>query len=161
MDLYPFLIRPGFRVLDSTPGYIAHEGTIRKIFDYNPNAKFIFLLRNPVKRALSAWIMFHYAFPLGSSWRGKNVHDPRTFQQAITDELQLKNDRLTKNYLSKGYSEEQIQRELSFIQKENLKISIVQEDFYPRQQLFIDEILQFLNVSSIPLTLYFRLQSVS
>jgi len=85
----------------------------------------------------------------------------RTFQQAITDELQLKNDRLTKNYLSKGYSEEQIQRELSFIQKENLKISIVQEDFYPRQQLFIDEILQFLNVSSIPLTLYFRLQSVS
>ena len=28
----------------------------------------------------------------------------------------------------------------------------MEEDFYPRQQLFIDEILQFLNVSSIPLT---------
>ena len=76
MDLYPFLIRPGFRVLDSTPGYIAHEGTIRKIFDYNPNAKFIFLPRNPVKRAISAWIMLHYTFPQGSSWRGLNVHDP-------------------------------------------------------------------------------------
>ena len=94
----------------------------------------------------------HYAFPQGSSWRGINVHDPRTFQQAITDELQLKNDRLTKNYLSNGYYEEQIQRELSFIPEENLKISIVEEDFYPRQQLFIDEILQFLNVDSFPLT---------
>jgi len=152
-NLYPFLVRPKTRLLDATPGYIVHKGAIRKIFDYNPNAKFIFLLRNPVKRALSAWIMFHYAFPLGSSWRGKNVHDPRTFQQAIEDELQSNKDQLTKNYLSRGYYAEQIQRELSFIPEENLKISIVEEDFYPRQQLFIDEILQFLNVSSIPLTI--------
>ena len=152
-NLYPFFVGPGIRLLDSTPGYIMSEGTIRKIFDYNPNAKFILLLRDPVKRALSSWIMFHYAFPLGSSWRGINVHDHRTFQEAIEDELQSNKDQLTKNYLSRGYYAEQIQRELSFIPEENLKISIVEEDFYPRQQLFIDEILQFLNVSSIPLTI--------
>ena len=152
-NLYPFFVGPGIRLLDSTPGYIMSEGTIRKIFDYNPNAKFILLLRDPVKRALSSWIMFHYRYPKGSSWRGINVHDHRTFQEAIEDELQSNKDQLTKNYLSRGYYAEQIQRELSFIPEENYKISIVEEDFYPKKQLFIDEVLQFLNVSSIPLTL--------
>ena len=149
---YPFLVRPKTRLLDSTPSYISSNGTIQKIFDYNPKAKFIFLLRNPVKRALSAWIMYHYAFQSGNSWRGIDVHDPRAFQEAIADELQLSNGGITKNYLSNGYYAEQIERELFFIPEENLKISIVEEDFYPRPQLFIDEILQFLNVDYFPLT---------
>ena len=149
---YPLLPPPRTRLLDSTPDYISTNGAIQKIFDYNPKAKFILLLRDPIKRALSAWIMFHYAFQKGSSYRGINVHDHRTFQEAIADELQFNNGGLKKNYLSAGYYAEQIERELFFIPEENLKISIVEEDFYPRPQLFIDEILQFLNVDSFPLT---------
>lgn len=90
--------------------------------------------------------------PVRNSWRGIDVHDPRAFQEAIADELQLSNGGITKNYLSNGYYAEQIERELFFIPEENLKISIVEEDFYPRPQLFIDEILQFLNVDYFPLT---------
>ena len=70
---YPFLVRPKTRLIDSTPSYISSNGTIQKIFDYNPKAKFILLLRNPVKRALSAWIMYHHAFQSGNSWRLTNV----------------------------------------------------------------------------------------
>jgi hypothetical protein len=153
---YPLLPPPRTRLLDSTPDYISTNGTIKKIFDYNPKAKFILLLRDPVKRALSAWIHYHYAFPKDSSWRGINVHDHRTFQEAIADELQFNNGDLTKNYLSMGYYAEQIERELFFIPEENLKIAIVEEDFYPRPQLFIDEILQSLNVEPFPLNIVKR-----
>jgi hypothetical protein len=55
-----------------------------------------------------------------------------------------------------GYYAEQIERELFFIPEENLKIAIVEEDFYPRPQLFIDEILQSLNVEPFPLNIVKR-----
>ncbi len=58
----PFLagIR-GFHFLDASPAYsgkMVYELTAERIFDYNPNAKIIFLVRDPVKRAYSAWNMY-------------------------------------------------------------------------------------------------------
>src|SRR5690606_28394211 len=42
---------------DATPNYIYYPGTAKKIYDFNTKMKFIVVLRNPVKRAFSAWNM--------------------------------------------------------------------------------------------------------
>ncbi len=42
---------------DITPDYIFRQGAIERIFRYNPDAKWIILLRHPIDRAYSAWNM--------------------------------------------------------------------------------------------------------
>jgi hypothetical protein len=43
---------------ESTPRYMYYPDAGKKIFNFNPKMKFIVLLRNPVKRAFSAWNMY-------------------------------------------------------------------------------------------------------
>lgn len=42
---------------DITPDYIFRKNSVKRIFNYNPTAKWIILLRNPIHRAYSAWNM--------------------------------------------------------------------------------------------------------
>ena len=44
--------------LDASPSYLSENDVADKIFKYNPNAKFIVMMRNPVDRAFSAWNMY-------------------------------------------------------------------------------------------------------
>jgi hypothetical protein len=44
--------------LDASPSYLAHKDAADKILKYNPEAKFIVMMRNPVDRAFSAWNMY-------------------------------------------------------------------------------------------------------
>ena len=43
---------------ESTPRYLYFPGTAKKISSFNPKMKFIILIRNPAKRAYSAWNMY-------------------------------------------------------------------------------------------------------
>src|SRR5690606_35349043 len=43
---------------DATPNYIYYPGTAKKIYDFDPNMKFIVVLRDPAIRAFSAWNMY-------------------------------------------------------------------------------------------------------
>jgi hypothetical protein len=43
---------------DATPRYIYFPGTAKKIYEFDPNMKFVVVLRDPVKRAFSAWNMY-------------------------------------------------------------------------------------------------------
>ncbi len=43
---------------EATPRYIYFPETAKKIYEYNPKMKFIVVLRDPVKRAFSAWNMY-------------------------------------------------------------------------------------------------------
>lgn len=44
--------------LDASPSYLAHKEVADRIYKYNPNAKFVVMMRNPVDRAFSAWNMY-------------------------------------------------------------------------------------------------------
>lgn len=44
--------------LDASPSYLSSKDAADKILKYNPNAKFIVMMRNPVDRAFSAWNMY-------------------------------------------------------------------------------------------------------
>jgi hypothetical protein len=44
--------------LDASPSYLAHKEVADRIYKYNPDAKFVVMMRNPVDRAFSAWNMY-------------------------------------------------------------------------------------------------------
>ncbi|REG87710.1 sulfotransferase domain-containing protein [Winogradskyella sediminis] len=55
---FPFKLVTNKITFESTPRYIYYPNVAKKIYDYNPNMKFIVVLRDPVKRAYSAWNMY-------------------------------------------------------------------------------------------------------
>ena len=61
---------------DVTPDYIFRQAAVKRIFNYNPKATWIVLLRNPVERAYSAWNM---------EVNRKTEH--LTFEEALISEL--------------------------------------------------------------------------
>lgn len=54
----PFFWEENKLYLDSTPQYLSEKDIAHKIYQYNPKAKIIILLRNPVSRAYSGWNMY-------------------------------------------------------------------------------------------------------
>lgn len=44
--------------LDASPSYLSQNDAADRIYKYNPDAKFIVMMRNPVDRAFSAWNMY-------------------------------------------------------------------------------------------------------
>lgn len=148
-NLFPF-VSTEFRLLDSTPNYLNEPGVVKAIFRYNPKAKFIVLLRNPTKRAFSAWSMFHHSFQKGGQWRGIDVHDPRDFQDAISEEWKSTS---RKAYLAMGHYAEQLRPFLDIVPRENLLIAVVEEDVYPDSETFLAHCQSFLEIPFEPLQL--------
>jgi hypothetical protein len=54
----PLFYKPEKVYIDSTPQYLSTAGVAEKIYAYNPKAKIVILLREPVSRAYSAWNMY-------------------------------------------------------------------------------------------------------
>ncbi len=52
--------RSGARLFDATPCYLYHHGTAERIRDYAPDARMLVMLRNPVARAWSAYVMVRH-----------------------------------------------------------------------------------------------------
>ena len=149
---FPFWLRNSDLQVDATPDYASTPGCIDRIYAYNPKAKFLFTLREPISRAYSAWKMFHYNHKPGYSWRGHQFHDPRSFDKAILEELKS-TDSIKMEYLSKGYYASQIQELQSIIPPSQLKIIIVEEDLYPDPEKCLLEIQRFLQVPQKNLSL--------
>ncbi|WP_460220735.1 sulfotransferase domain-containing protein [Psychroserpens sp. MEBiC05023] len=57
-DNFPNRIVSNKISFESTPRYLYYPGTAEKLKNYNSNLKFIVVLRDPVKRAFSAWNMY-------------------------------------------------------------------------------------------------------
>ena len=84
---------------EATPNYLFEEACARRIHHHLPEVKLIAVLRNPVSRAYSAWNMYrHFAgHPVHGEW-----HDPRTFEQAVEDELAERTTARAHLYLERG-----------------------------------------------------------
>lgn len=138
--------------VDATPDYASTPGCLDRIYAYNPKAKFLFALREPISRAYSAWKMFHHNHKPGYSWREYQHHDPRSFDEAILEELKS-TDSMKKGYLSNGHYASQIQELQSIIPQKQLKIIVIEEDLYPDPENCLLDIQRFLQVPQKNLSL--------
>jgi hypothetical protein len=130
---------------DITPDYSWWPQSIERIAAYNPNAKLIYLFRDPFERAWSQWCMVY----------AKNK-ETLLFQDAIRsgrkrlDKLTpIAKKRRIYTYVERGLYANQVRRALANFPRENL-LFLRTEDFSADHVGTLDQIAKFLGISPFP-----------
>jgi len=127
-------------VMHGSVNYIFFKEAIDRIYEFNPEIKFILVLRNPIDRTISAY-----------NYQKKMKKEDLTFKEAIEKEeirakgtLQEKSD-LT--YVAHSKYGEQLDYLLSKFKREQLYI-IFFEDLEQNQDKVIKEVFNYLNIEN-------------
>lgn len=124
---------------EATPIYMYWYDAPRRIWQYNPDMKFIIVLRNPIERAFSHWNM--------ESERG---FDKLSFWEAITIEEERSREALPLqhrifSYIDRGYYTEQLRRIWHFFPKRQTLI-IKNEELRNSPNDKLQEVSEFLTI---------------
>ncbi|MGM0598310.1 MAG: sulfotransferase domain-containing protein [Candidatus Rifleibacteriota bacterium] len=155
-------LRKKIKHFESTPNYIYYESIARNIKDLYPEIKLILLLREPIKRAYSAWNMHKKFFeskkspvskflPDGSSnplynYFYKNRSTFPSFEECI----QLELDEKVKNtkepaIVRRGLYFDQIQNYLKYFSRDQLMILGI-KDLKERKIETLNNLMKFLEL---------------
>ena len=138
----PFQLGKFGVTFDATPKYIHCPKCPKRIQKYNPKAKMILLLRNPVERAYSAWNMFRRYFedrrsPILPGWSIMNAPNQEgfrrlfnrreypSFEEAIHEEI---DNNLTEqalpepSFVRRGFYAKQIERYFKYFHRGQIMI---------------------------------------
>lgn len=121
-----------------TPKYMYIENGAKRIYDLlGKDIKLIFLLRNPVNRSFS-----HYLMML------KNGNTDKSFKQSakinfIEDEKKFLNDN---QLISKSLYDMQIQRFLQYFDKKNMFFIVFETEFLKNKDKTMNRLCEFLDV---------------
>ncbi len=127
---------------EATPVSLYWQSATKRIWRYNPNMRFISILRNPITRAYSHWNM--------EIQRGR---DKKSF---VTD-LQLEEDRCREalplqhrvfSYLSRGFYSEQLRRLWRYFPRKQVLV-LKQEELLLEPEQTMERIYRHLNISKI------------
>lgn len=135
--------KPGHKLIgEATPVYMYWYDAPKRIWQYNPEMKFIIVLRNPIERAFSHWNME----------RRRNV-DRMSFWDAIQNEQIRCREALPfqhKNfsYIDRGFYTEQLRRIWHFFPKEQTLI-IKYENLRYNVRDTLKDLFGFLNLQMI------------
>ena len=122
---------------EASVSYLFYENVAEDIKKYNPNAKIIIMLRNPIERAFSHYLM---------DYRLGLISD--SFENIIAKKSKHKNAHLFyQQYIEVSKYATQIQRYLDFFEKENI-LFIDYEDFKKNVSKTVDQVYNFLNIST-------------
>lgn len=102
---------------EATPSYLFIEAAAKRIHDQLPGVKLIAVLRNPVSRAYSAWNMFR---DFKNDPVHGHLHDTRSFEQAVEEELGGKDLPMAHRYLARGLYADQIKRYFDMFGRDRL-----------------------------------------
>jgi len=147
---------------EATPDYFYFHRCPKLVYDYNPEAKIIIILRDPVQRAFSQYSHQNY------TWKTRAA-DPMPFSKAIREEEgRFHVDRLSKfyydykyySYKSRGLYYKQLCNWLEFFERDSVHIVFL-EDFNTRPDTTIRETLNFLGVRPSSRNLRFPIKNKS
>ena len=126
---------------EASPSYLESQVAPMRINDTLPGVRVIMVLRDPVKRAFSAWNMFRQFkdHPIYSY-----LYDPRSFEVAIEDELKNRVE-YSRKYLSRGLYVENVKRYLeTFIKDRVLILSYPQ--YRKEPSTVLNKICEFIDI---------------
>ena len=122
---------------EGSVSYLFYDNVAEDIKKYNPNAKIIIMLRNPIERAFSHYLM---------DYRLGLISD--NFENIIAKKSKHKNAHLFyQQYIEVSKYANQIQRYLDFFEKENI-LFIDYEDFKKNVSKTVGKVYSFLNISA-------------
>jgi len=126
---------------EASPSYLEDPEAPKLIHQVVPHAKIIILLRDPVERAFS-----HYLMMVSQGY------EKLSFREAIEQILSKKSRGEFRHYLTPGQYSEQIKRYINIFGNEKVKILIF-EEFIRDTQKSIEEVLNFLGINEKPSSL--------
>jgi hypothetical protein len=112
---------------EATPSYLSHPAVPKRVYELLPNVKLIVLLRDPVRRAYSNYLM--------------NIRKNReyfTFEQAID---------VSESYKDRGCYAEQLKRWFVYFKREQFLI-LKSEDFFDNPKKVTMQVCEFLKIES-------------
>lgn len=105
---FPPAPRGGGKVtFEATPAYLFVERAAERLHTHLPKTRLVAVLRDPVKRAFSAWNMFR---DFATDPVHGHLHDSRSFAQAVEDELSGRDVPWEHRYLARGHYAGQLRR---------------------------------------------------
>jgi hypothetical protein len=134
--------RPGSIAGENTPGYLYWRPALPRIRDYNPEMKFIVILRNPIDRAFSQWNMQRTRGIEPFDFLDAVEAEPRRIAESAPRQLR----KLA--YVDRGRYAEQLQRAFRLFPREQFLI-IKYERFRGRQREVVEDVFRFLNLSPV------------
>lgn len=132
-----------------TPIYMYWKNAISRIYNYNPKAKIIVVLRNPVERAFSHWTM---EFNRGN--------ESLSFSESIKEEsnrLEVipNNQHRIYSYVDRGLYYNQVKNIYNLFPKQSI-FCVEYNDFLINQQGVLSKLYSFLEVSDISMKQEFK-----
>jgi hypothetical protein len=122
---------------EGSVSYLFYDNVAEDIKKYNPNAKIIIMLRNPIERAFSHYLM---------DYRLGLISD--SFENVIAKKSKHKNAHLFyQQYIEVSKYATQIQRYLDFFEKDSI-LFIDYDDFKKNVSETVDKTYNFLNISA-------------
>lgn len=123
---------------DASPSYLFDELAPERIFINHPNSKIVILLRDPVQRAFS-----HYLMDIR---HGHQVEED--FLKAIKKDLNAlpKKWGVAHLYIELGFYFQQTKRYIDFFGKENVKI-ILYDDFVQKTEEVLIDLCDFIDIN--------------
>ena len=104
---------------EATPSYLYLDEVPGRIHRHLPDVTIVAILRDPVKRAFSAWNMYRTL----STFPGReHLFDPRTFDAAIEEELAGGGENRAHRYLERGYYARQLRRYSELFGREQVHV---------------------------------------
>lgn len=131
---------------EASPSYFFYKEAPQRIKQSLGSLRMIVLLRDPAKRAYSAWQMFH-SYSQQSNPVLKARADKRTFSKAIEQELNphLSPSHYSYNYINRGKYIEQLENYYRYFNKDSILI-LNFEDFCNNTRSCLDRVCKFLNI---------------
>lgn len=133
--------------LEASPSYLyAAERCAPRIAQALPSAICVALLRDPVKRAYSAWNMYR-----GFKGNAKldYLHDPRSFQQAVDDELADRSSNGNHMYLDRGKYAGQLATYLKVLREGKLFVHSY-KDLKKKPAALVNDLCTALDIEPLP-----------
>ncbi|RMA57963.1 sulfotransferase domain-containing protein [Ulvibacter antarcticus] len=149
---------------EATPRYLYFPGTAKKLYEFDPNLKLIVILRDPVKRAYSAWNMYRQMSMEPNQKELARQHEKRnptekaytflysgkfpSFEEWIKTEMKicLASDFIEPSIIRRGYYKEQIENYLNYFSRDQMHFVDFQ-DLKGNIISVLNNIAKFLNIS--------------
>jgi hypothetical protein len=140
------LRRPGLLTFEATPCYLFFPLVSERLYAALPDARLVVVLRDPVKRAYSAWNMRRQ---FKDHPRYAHRYEPRSFEEAIADEL--RNGALSaplNDYLARGAYAEQLERFFKVYPREQVLV-INYRDLKTEQLNVVNQVCAFVGLPAL------------
>jgi hypothetical protein len=156
-----------YKYFEATPEYLYRLDAAERIYKFNPDIKIIILLREPVKRAYSAWNMYRDFLdsgkPLPSVFNNGYIHDTEnnimkelyqsgifpTFEQAVRADIakyKTSSPLQEPSFIRRGVYYPQVKKYLDVFGAENVKIIAFNDLLNERKIETLNEILSFIEL---------------